>query len=146
MNPLARVCSLLNAGGARYLVVGGQAVILHGVVRTTEVVDILIEPSEDNCRRVLDALSKLDDGAAKELTPRDLIENVVVKIADEVTVDVSTHAWKVEYRDAEPTHVTLDVEGVRVPCIGIDKLIESKSTYREHDRLDVMRLAELKRR
>src|SRR5207244_4644024 len=82
VNPLLRVCALLNEEGARYLVCGGQAVILHGIIRTTEDVDILIEPSEENCRRVIAALSHLQDGAAKELSPRDLLENVVVKIAD----------------------------------------------------------------
>jgi hypothetical protein len=145
MNPLVRVCSLLNAEGANYLVVGGQAVILHGIIRTTEDVDILIEPTEDNCRRVLAALSKLEDGAARELTARELLDNVVVKIADEVTVDVSIHAWKVDYSTARPTAFETEVDGVRIPCIGLDKLIESKSTYRENDRLDVLRLMELKR-
>jgi hypothetical protein len=58
LNPLLRVCSLLNAEGARYLVAGGQAVILHGVVRTTQDVDILIDPTEENCRKVLAALSR----------------------------------------------------------------------------------------
>jgi len=50
--------------------------------------------------RVIDALAQLEDGAARELTPRDILENVVVKIADEVEVDVSTHAWKITYFDA----------------------------------------------
>ncbi len=46
---LLRVCQLLNKAGARYLVCGAHACILHGLVRTTEDVDILIEPTEDNC-------------------------------------------------------------------------------------------------
>ncbi len=69
LTPLLRVCRLLNEHDARYLVVGGQACILHGLVRTTEDVDLLIEPSENNCRRVIAALSQLADGAARELTP-----------------------------------------------------------------------------
>ncbi len=136
---------MLNEGQASYLVVGGQALILHGIVRTTEDVDILIEPTEENCRRVLASLSELEDGAARELQPQDLLDNVVVKIADEVTVDVSTHAWKVSYADAKPSALETVVEGVRIPYLGLDKLIESKSTYREQDRLDLLRLAALKR-
>jgi len=89
--PLLRVCQLLNEAGARYLVCGAQACILHGLVRTTEDVDILIEATEENCRRVIEGLSRMEDGAARELTPADLLENVVVKVADEVEVDVS--AW-----------------------------------------------------
>jgi hypothetical protein len=44
--PLVRVCQLLNDAGANYLVCGAQACILHGLVRTTEDVDILVETSE----------------------------------------------------------------------------------------------------
>ena len=146
MNPLVRVCSLLNREDASYLVAGGQATILHGIIRTTEDVDILIETTEENCRRVLAALSQLEDGAARELAPRDLLENVVVKIADEVEVDVSTHAWKIGYSDAIGTACETVIEGVRVPYLGLDSLIASKQTYREIDRLDVLRLEELKRR
>src|SRR5258706_14731069 len=126
MNPLARVCSLLNEEGVHYLVIGGQAIILHGVIRTTEDVDILIEPTEENCRRVIAALSRLEDGAARELKPQELLDNVVVKIADEITVDVSIHAWKVGYAEAKPSELETVVDGVRVPYLGLAKLIESK--------------------
>src|SRR5205823_3151390 len=141
-----RVCSLLNAEGADYLVIGGQAIILHGIVRTTEDVDILIEPTHENCRRVLVALAKLEDAAARELVPQDLLDNVVVSIHDEVSVDVSIHAWKVDYADAKPSAAETTVDGVRIPYLGLDKLIESKSTCREQDRLDVLRLQALKQR
>jgi len=141
--PLIRVCALLNAAGARYLVAGGYACILHGLVRTTEDVDVLIEATEENCTRVIQALSQLQDGAAAELTPRDLLENVVVKIADEVEVDVSTQAWKVTYGDAIGSARELIVDGVRIPYLGLDSLIASKETYREQDRLDLLRLRQL---
>jgi predicted nucleotidyltransferase len=144
--PLLRVCHLLNEAGAKYLVCGAQACILHGLVRTTEDVDILVEPAEENCRRVIDGLSKLADGAARELVPQDILENVVVKIADEVEVDVSTHAWRVTYAEAIATAREAVVEGIRVPFLSLDSLIASKETYREQDAIDRLRLLELKRR
>ena len=142
--PLLRVCSLLNAGSARYLVIGGHAVILHGSVRTTEDVDILIEATEENSAKVIAALSQMEDGAARELTPRDLLDNVVVKIADEVEVDVSTHAWKVSYSDAIGSALEVVIDGVRIPYLGLDALIASKETYREQDRIDLTRLRDLR--
>lgn len=144
--PLLHVCQLLNEAGAKYLICGAQACILHGLVRTTEDVDILIEPTQENCQRVIDGLSKLADGAARELTPRDILENVVVKVADEVEVDVSTHAWKVTYADAIGSARETLVEGVKVPFLSLDSLIASKETYREQDTSDRLRLLELKRR
>jgi hypothetical protein len=144
--PILRVCQLLNETGAKYLICGAQACILHGLVRTTEDVDILVEPSEENCQRVINGLSRLQDGAARELTPKDILENVVVKVADEVEVDVSTHAWKVSYADAIASARETVVENVRVPFLSLDSLIASKDTYREQDAWDRARLLELKKR
>lgn len=138
-HPLLRVCSLLNEADARYIVCGGHAVILHGFARTTDDVDILIEPTEENAARVIAALSRLEDGAAKELTPRDLLENVV-NIADEVQVDVSVRAWKVTYAEAQPGALETIIDGVRVPYLGLASLIASKETYREKDEIDLLYL------
>ncbi len=145
-SPLLKVCRLLNQAGARYLIIGGQACILHGLVRTTEDVDILIPVDEENGLRVIEGLSALADGAAKELKPRDFIENVVVKIADEVEVDVSTHAWKVTFDEASPLACNVEIDGVAIPFLGLDSLIASKETYREQDVADLQRLLELRRR
>ncbi len=145
-SPLLKVCRLLNAAGARYLVIGGQACILHGLVRTTEDVDILIPIDEPNGRRVIEGLSGLEDGAARELLPRDLIENVVVKIADEVEVDVSTRAWKVTFDEAVSSACHVEIDGIMIPFLGLDSLIASKETYREVDAADRLRLVELRRR
>lgn len=143
-NPLLRVCSLLNEQGVRYLVIGGQACILHGLVRTTEDVDILVEATEANCQKVIAALAQMEDGAAAELKPRDILENVVVKVADEVEVDISTHAWKVGFEDAIGSALKTSIEGVTIPYLGLDSLIASKETYREQDHVDRLRLQALK--
>lgn len=143
IDPLLLVCSLLNKHGARYLVVGGQACILHGLVRTTEDVDVLIQDDENNFRTVIAALSELPDGVARELTPDDLRDNVVVKVADEVEVDVSKSAWTVSYVEALPDSLAVEIDGVKVPYIGLKQLIQSKETYREEDRGDLIRLTKL---
>src|SRR5216684_8358041 len=108
--PLLRVCSLLNKHKAKYLIVGARACWLHGYVRATVDFDILIPEDRENHARVIAALAELEDHAAAELTPKDLAENVVVKIADEVEVDVSTRAWKVSYADAEPDALKTIIE------------------------------------
>ena len=145
-NPLTRVCALLNGEAAQYLIVGAQAAILHGHIRTTEDVDILIPEDVENHARVIAALSQLEDHAAAELTPQDLVENVVVKIADEVEVDVSTRAWKVSYAAALPTALRTTIGGVEIPYLDLATLIASKDTYRDQDRVDVQLLREIARR
>lgn len=142
-DPLLLVCSLLNKHEARYFIVGGQACILHGLVRTTEDVDILIQDDEENFKRVIAALSELPEGVARELTMEDLRDNVVVKVADEVEVDISKSAWTVSYADALADSLTVDIECIKVPYIGLKQLIQSKEIYREEDRGDLLRLKKL---
>ena len=77
--PLLRVCSLLNDQGAKYLIVGARACWLHGYIRATMDVDILIPKDLENHTRVIAALSELEDHAAAELTLQDLVENLVGK-------------------------------------------------------------------
>ncbi len=137
---LLKVCSLLNASGARYLIAGGFAVVMHQVPRFTADVDILIEESEENYLRVIEALSKLADGAARVLTPSDFEENLIVKIADEIEVDVSRRAWVVTYAEAAPNAMEEIIEGVRIPYLGLKDLIRSKQTYRDKDKLDIQML------
>ena len=111
------VCRLLQQHNAKYVLVGAWACGLHGLVRSTADVDLLVESSDDNLRRVIDALSELPDGAARELTVKDLQENVVVKIADAVEVDVAKQAWTLSYEEAICDAHTLDVEGVRITIL-----------------------------
>jgi hypothetical protein len=91
-------------------------------------VDILIPEDLENHARIIAALSELEDHSAAELTPRDFVENIVVKIADEVEVDVSTRAWKVSYADAIGPSLKTTIEGVEVPYVDLKTLIESKRT------------------
>ncbi|MGI8603413.1 MAG: hypothetical protein ACR2OZ_10475 [Verrucomicrobiales bacterium] len=137
-----KVCSLLNEQGARYFVIGGYACILHGALRATEDVDLLIEDSPDNFRRVIAALSKLEDGIARELTEQDLADNLVIKISDEIMIDVSKRAWTVTYDEAAPNGREEIVNEIRIPYLGLKDLIRSKQTYRAKDRLDLQLLIE----
>ncbi len=50
------VLKVLTEAGVRYLVVGGVAVVLHGHLRTTGDLDLVVELSPDNLARALDAL------------------------------------------------------------------------------------------
>src|SRR3989442_286171 len=78
------VCRLLQQHHVKYVLVGACACGLHGLVRSTQDVDLLVETSPENLQRVIDALGELPDKAALELTVKDLQENVVVKVADAV--------------------------------------------------------------
>lgn len=55
LNRLTDVFASLRSHQVKYLVIGGIAVVLYGVPGATFDLDILIEPSHDNARRLLDA-------------------------------------------------------------------------------------------
>ena len=58
LNRLQAVFASLHSHDVRYLVIGGIAAVLHGVPRATFDLDILIEATPENARRVLSALAE----------------------------------------------------------------------------------------
>ena len=141
----ATVCAELNRAGVRYLVVGGVACILHGHVRATTDIDILIERTEENATRVLTALEGVGYGFAREWLPREIVEKPVTIIGDDPAVDIFTIAWSVQYADAVARSTTVEVEGVAVPLIGLDDLIATKRTGRPQDTADIEVLEAIRR-
>jgi hypothetical protein len=142
---LATVCGLLNAAGAEYVVVGGFAVALHGVVRATKDVDILIRPSLENAHRILTALEGLAWGIAREIDPAELIARPITIIGDDPRVDILTLAWSVRYADAAPGALRADIEGVAVPYVDLATLIRTKQTGRFQDQADIESLETIRR-
>jgi hypothetical protein len=115
-----RIAALLEEEKVEYALIGGYALALQGIVRLTEDVDILVEPSVENARRWVRALSKLPDGAAKELQGDDTLheETFAIRINDEFTVDVMNSAsgltWQelVQYRKRIGDVNVLSLEGL----------------------------------
>ncbi|HEX9897640.1 MAG TPA: DUF6036 family nucleotidyltransferase [Candidatus Methylomirabilis sp.] len=53
------VLQALNQAAVRYLVVGGVAVVLHGYLRTTADLDLVVQLERENLRRAMAALKRL---------------------------------------------------------------------------------------
>jgi predicted nucleotidyltransferase len=53
------VLQALNQAAVRYLVVGGVAVVLHGYLRTTADLDLVVQLERENLRRAMAALKQL---------------------------------------------------------------------------------------
>lgn len=56
---IERVLEALNSAGVRYLVVGGVAVVLHGHLRTTADLDLVVQLERDNVLKAVRALKGL---------------------------------------------------------------------------------------
>ena len=85
---LVRICRALNDAGARYLLIGGFAVIARGGARTTKDIDLLVDASPENVARVKLALRILEDRAIDQVADTDVARYAVVRVADEIVVDL----------------------------------------------------------
>lgn len=56
LEDLLALCEALNAEGVKYLLIGGFAVILHGFVRATKDIDLLVDASAENIQRLKRAM------------------------------------------------------------------------------------------
>jgi predicted nucleotidyltransferase len=141
----AQVCDALNRSGVKYLVIGGIACALHGYIRATSDVDVLIERTLPNAERVLEALASLGWGFAREWSPQEILARPITVIGDDPAVDIFTVAWNVKYEGALARSSVVAVQGVSIPLISIDDLIETKRTGRLQDAADIEALEEVKR-
>ena len=135
---LLTVCRSLNAQGAIYMVVGGFAVNQHGFTRATMNIDVLIDDSPENQIRAKKALEVLPDKAVLELGDDDLRNYVVVRVCDEVVVDLMTLACGISYREGESEIQVFTIDGVPIPFASAKLLLRMKQTFREKDAEDCM--------
>ena len=136
LEDLLFLCRKLNEAGAKYIVIGGWAVIQLGFGRTTADIDLLVDSSPDNFERIKTAMLALPDGAIREVKPMDLDEFVVVRVADEVLVDLMKAACGVQYAEASSHVSVMEVQGVSIPFANATLLLRLKQTLREKDAED----------
>jgi hypothetical protein len=135
-----RVAAYLNEAGVEYALIGGYALAAHGLVRLTEDVDVLVNPSAMNSRRWIIALSRLPDGAARELEGEpDVFAKpgaYAIRINDEFTVDVLPAAAGASWEELKPFIETIVLDGVRIAVLNLQGLLRTKSGARPKDQAD----------
>jgi hypothetical protein len=125
------------------VVVGGFAIIEAGFPRLTQDVDLLVEVSPENEARVFEALRSLPDKAADELDPGDIDRFTVVRVGDEILVDLMKSGCGVNYAEAIKDAVHRVINGVRIPFASPLTLWKMKQTHREKDIPDRLFLRQL---
>ncbi len=137
----------LNEAGVKYLVVGAYAVIYHSEPRYTKDIDVWVEPTPENARKVWQALVKfgapLGDLTVDDLcNPDVLFQMGVIPNRIDIMMDVEglrfAEAWEKRFAsmyDDQPIFV----------LSRDDTIIAKKTAGRDHDLLDVKRLKNVKR-
>lgn len=133
--------SLLN-NEVKFLVVGAYALGVYGYPRATGDLDIWVEPSTDNSRKVYQALvdfsAPVSDIAETTFSEKGLVFQIGVAPR---RIDILTSIDGVEFTQAYLSKNNVEVEGIIIPFLSRENLIRNKkSTGRDKDKLDLKNL------
>lgn len=143
LNRLQSVFKSLHKNDVRYIVIGGIAAVLHGVPRATFDLDILIEASAENAKRLLDALLEAGLGTASLTSVEKILAHEITIFKDYVRIDVQTSTPGLKFEEAWADCEIMEFEGQEFYVVSRQHLINSKrAAGRDVDLVDV-RLLEL---
>ena len=138
-NDLVALATILNAAGARYIVIGGFAVITSGFPRSTMDLGLIIATDLENEAKVYKALESLPDKAVLALKPGEVSKYTVVRVGDEICVDLMASASGIAYEEASQDQIIREIDGVPIPFASPRLLYRmKKNTHREKDRADLL--------
>jgi hypothetical protein len=143
LNRLLDVFKSFQRNDVRYVVIGGIASVLYGVPRATFDLDILIEATLDNAKRLLAALAEAGFGTATMTDAEDVLAHEITVFSDRVRIDVQTRTPGLAFQNAWTHRNTMTYQGQDFFVVSKEDLIAAKrAAGREVDLSDV-RLLEL---
>lgn len=142
LEKLSSFCDVLNKNDVKYVLIGGCAIILHGLERPTYDIDFLIENSKENVDKIRNTLlSYLNEDEIKELNSEMLRKYKVVRVGlGDFYVDLLTRVADVDYKVANRDKYIEKIENVAIPVAGLDTMIKLKQGYREKEVLCTKKL------
>jgi predicted nucleotidyltransferase len=139
---IVRVCKALNSEGVKYVVVGGCAVILDGYYRTTHHIDLLVDSSVENIRRLKKAFQEIfNSNEISEIRDVDIDQYAVVRFApesEEIVIDLIGKIGAIDFKMANQDVEEIELEEIKIPVCGLTTLIETKKGVRPKDKEDLL--------
>jgi len=147
---IANFFQSLDARQVEYLLISGQATVLYGAATFSEDIDLWVNPTEENCQRLLAALR---DSRARyyKLTPALTARHfrrghgfhfILPGDEPDAFLDVMGAPPRVgSFASALVTACSMDTEWGRLPTIGLRALVELKKTQRLEDYPIISKLA-----
>lgn len=141
LNKTLEVIARLNEEDVDYIVIGGVALNIHGLVRATEDLDLFVRPDRDNIAALRRALLGVwDDPEIEQITAEDLCGDYpAVRYGppdESLPLDILTRLGEfARYEDLE--YERIEVDGIEVRVVTPEKLHWLKAdTVRHQDRAD----------
>jgi len=133
---------LLNAAKIEYMLIGGYAVALHGVVRPTKDMDLWFAVRDDNLTRLIDVLERF--GFRKGAITPDMFtgEKEIFRMGVPPNrLELFTSIPGVNFAACHTRAVPLDLDGICVPVIALQDLLQNKrASARPQDLSDIAKL------
>jgi len=140
---LIKICNALETHEVEYVLVGGWALNIHGAIRPTEDIDLLVNPAPENIQKVKKALAVLPDNAVAEVEDNDIQELIVVRVADEVVIDLMGRIADITTDNAGKE--IIEFKGTKIIVADLETLIKTKQGLRPKDQMDLAYLERKKK-
>ncbi|WP_028525204.1 hypothetical protein [Runella limosa] len=133
---------LLNQFEVDYMIVGGYAMAFHGRPRYTGDLDIWIDISETNAKKMLLVINTFGFSSLGFEKEDFLRENLINQIGyPPLRIDILTSIDGISFREAYSQKQVITIGDFTANYIGLAHLIQNKKTSgREQDQLDVKAL------
>jgi hypothetical protein len=138
LDQLQSVFASFQKNDVRYLVIGGIAAVLYGVPRATFDLDVLIEPTLENVKRLLQAMTEAGLGTASLTSADQVLATEITIFTDRIRLDVLTSTPGIVFEEAWQHRATMNYKGQALEVVSLADLIASKrASGRDVDLEDV---------
>jgi len=129
-----------------YILIGGVAMVLHGMERLTRDIDIFVKMEPENIKRLRKALYLVfKDTSIEEITFDEFHKYPVIRYGtpNGFYIDVMAHIGEMfTYEDLE--YEIIDYQGIKIKIATPETLYKlKKDTIRDRDKIDAIFLKEL---
>jgi predicted nucleotidyltransferase len=129
----------LHAAEVKYILVGGYAVILHGYNRTTGDLDIWVDRTEENYKRLVRAF-QIFGMPVFDMTQTNFLHSTEFDVftfgVPPVSIDIMVEVKGLTFEKAYPLSSMRVIEGVEIRLIDIHSLLAAKIKAGRHKDLD----------
>lgn len=131
--------SAFSDAKVEYLLVGAYALAAHGSPRATGDIDFWVRPVPSNAQKVWKALqifgAPMSQIQLEDFSTPDIVYQIGLPPQ---RIDLLTSISGVNFEDAWPTRILIEIDGLHVPVIGLEELLKNKeSSGRDKDCVDI---------
>jgi hypothetical protein len=123
---------LLSIHLVRYVIVGGEAVIYYGHARLTGDMDFFYDSSNENSRRLYDALNDFWHGNIPGIAKNLIIQFGLPPNRIDLLSQISAVSFAQAWKDKVVEKIKIDKNEHPVYYIGLKQLIKNKAAVKRH--------------